>query len=252
MILTKKLLQQHGACETGIEFCERNKLFGFDSNRINAIKGDYYGFVTWFITMLSNTKGVKYDDRGNLIQFNYHNDDIITYYEYDDLDNKILMTRGGGWIRYEYDDLNRMVNIIYSSGCYITYTYNDDGLLISISEADNPKKTIMHQYDERKNLILKTCSSTGITYRYAYDQLNRKLSEERITKLIHSSIKTWEYDIDGNITKLNGDDFSCVYDKVGNITAHIYYESKDTRNHIIQYYDNGQLKQYDDLYIPLI
>ncbi len=48
MILTKQLLEQWGACEGGIDFCEKNKLFGFDLERIDEIKGDHLGFIVWF------------------------------------------------------------------------------------------------------------------------------------------------------------------------------------------------------------
>ena len=46
-ILTKELLLKWDACEEGISFCERNKLFGFDLSRIDEIKGDYNKFIEW-------------------------------------------------------------------------------------------------------------------------------------------------------------------------------------------------------------
>ena len=45
MKLTKELLLNIKADLEFIDFCERNKLLGFDLDKLNQIKGDYKGFL---------------------------------------------------------------------------------------------------------------------------------------------------------------------------------------------------------------
>ena len=47
-MLTKKLLEQLGACTGAIEFCNRFNLFGMPLAIFDKIEGDHLGYKEWF------------------------------------------------------------------------------------------------------------------------------------------------------------------------------------------------------------
>jgi YD repeat-containing protein len=110
MILTRELLKKIGACEEGIKFCERNKLYGFDLNRLDEIEGDYCDFIDWlmvprrFINVLSGLE----PNNMNIIEVKDCNGDIIKY-EYDANGNIIEDEDCNG-------NISTMITEIYPNG----------------------------------------------------------------------------------------------------------------------------------------
>ena len=85
-ILSKELLHNWDACEEGIEFCERNKLFGFDLSRIDEVVGDYNNFINWLKNELKCKR--EYNSQGNKIKEE---------------------TSDGYWFKWEYDSHGNMI-----------------------------------------------------------------------------------------------------------------------------------------------
>lgn len=63
MKLTKELLIKLNACQHGIDFCERNKLFGFELDNLSTLTGDYNNYVSWLLHRIK--KGYVYNDSYN-------------------------------------------------------------------------------------------------------------------------------------------------------------------------------------------
>ena len=106
MKLTKKLLLQLETCSSGIEFCERNKLFGFPSERLSEICGDYDGFFRW----LKYKTNIEFDQNGNLVRWEYSS---------------------GYWVKYEYDQNNNKIQWEHSEDIWMKYEseFYDNGQL---------------------------------------------------------------------------------------------------------------------------
>ena len=126
MKLTKKLLKQLHACSSGIEFCERNKLFGFPLDQLNEIQGDYDGFVEW----LKDRRNLEFDQNQNLVRYKASSG-WWTKYEYDQNNNQILKEFSHGfWVKYEYDQNQNLVRWENSDGCWKKYEYDQNQNLV--------------------------------------------------------------------------------------------------------------------------
>ena len=122
MKLTKKLLLQLHACSSGIEFCERNKLFGFPLDQLNEIQGDYEGFVEW----LKDKRNLKFDQNQNLVRREYSEGNWMKC-EYDQNNNKILQEYSDGyWEKSEYDQNNNQIRHEFSGGTWTKYEYDQN------------------------------------------------------------------------------------------------------------------------------
>lgn len=87
---------------------------------------------------------------------------------------------------------------------------------------------ITYEYDEHDNMITKIEPDNTYT-KYQYDDNGNKIRSINS----YGYINEWKYDARGNVIMHT--------DVYGN-----------TVTHEVLYYDNGQLKLYDDLHIPLI
>ena len=178
MKLTKKLLEQSGACSKGIEFCERNKLFGFALSRLSEIEGDHNYFVDWLKSRTFNV-----DSNNNLI---------------------LVENKNGYWKTQEYDLNNNLIRYDNKNGDWKTYQYDSNNNLIQFENIYGNWET--YQYDLNNNLIRSDDS--------------------------YGDWEIYEYDPSNNV---------------------IRFENKDgVKEYKIGYYDNGQLKSINDLYIPFI
>jgi YD repeat-containing protein len=110
-----------------------------------------------------------------------------------------------------------------------------------------------YQYDERGNLIFYDYMGDeefyNLTIRYEYDDNNNMIKKIKST----DEWITYEYDNGNNIRTIDSDGQiqEWEYDDHGNVLVHIN-NLGNTVKHEVVYYDNGQLKLYDGLYIPLI
>lgn len=231
MILTKELLKQYDACKQGITFCERNKLFGFDLERIAEVRGDYNGFVKWLIQdIISGT--VVMDENNNIISM-LHEDGYRINLEYDSHGNKIKRESINPntpdifyWLKYEYDKNGNRIKSENSDGIIWQYEYDDKNNKIADTASDG--YWWRYEYNDNGNLTREE-NSDGYWIIYSYDANGNRIESENC----YDDVFYYKYDSNGNRIK----------------EEHKYGYIKDS---YIEYYPNGQLKQYDDLYIPLI
>lgn len=216
------------ACKEGVDFCKRNKLYGFDLDRINEVRGDHYGFIYWI--------------RSNILLFNL---------EYDERERLI---KKGTMVSYEYDDNDNIITKTFSSGCVINYEYDNRNNRISEYNSEGSKWGF--EYDDNNRLITKTHNNptTGITgiIMYVYDASGNCIQEIRGA----TNVTSYEYNDNNIIISKTYDGQYTIryeYDANGGLLREYKPNPWDkVVEHTIEYYDNGQLKRYDDLYIPLI
>jgi YD repeat-containing protein len=230
MILTKELLHQHGACEDGINFCERNKLFGFDLDRLDEVAGDYNGFVVW-VTRIPKYIYVHVNSNNQIIQ---------------------MEDTSGFWVNYEYDSNGNRIREKNSHHTTFSYEYDERGNKITINMAigmwKDDSDCTKFEYDSNGNRT-KEEKSYGSWVIYEYDSNNNKIRQEDNC----GHIVTYEYDSKGNMILAHNSYmhvFESKYDECNNIIESSF--NGTVTYHDVEYYDNGQLKRYDHLYIPLI
>ncbi len=267
MLLTKELLIEWNACEEGIAFCERNKLFGFDLNKIDEIQGDYKGFINWLKCEL-NIKRV-YDKNKNITEIIY-NKNVYKKYFYNS-SNKLIKIIDSTcyWTITEYYDINGLqYKETTSDGNWITWEYDSIGNKIKEVSSNNP--TITWQYDTENNVITEKHQNTDIWFKYYYN--NKLLIKEesfdghwwiwdynKHNKCIKESHSDGfdiniTYDNNGNkIKESHSDGFiiSYKYDKNNNIIEEIHSDGYSVLNQT-EFYNNGQLKRIGELELPLI
>ncbi len=151
MILTKQLLDDIGACEDGIMFCKRNKLFGFDLNNIHLIKDNNNEYFLWLQDIISNVN-IQYDENNRILCKSYvdNNSDIVKQY-------------------YTYNEDGLVVSINYSNGNYENYLYDCNNNLVEESYSSHHfNEVYRYQYDEYNNKV-KTTNARGFWETYSYE-----------------------------------------------------------------------------------
>lgn len=199
----------------------------------------------------------SYDAVGNLIQTNDFNGDILNY-EYDGLqqlteislaDSTVLETftytptdliataqDERGLTQFNYDGLDRLASRIDPDGTAISYLYDADSNLTSLT---TPSGTVQYAYDALGRLDLVTDRENGITD-YDYDAVGN------LTRTVFANgvIETREYDVNDRIellTTINGSNntlasYAYTFDNVGNRLS-----EADNTGRVTIY-------SYDDLY----
>ncbi len=234
MFLTKKLLIQLDACTAGINFCERNKLFGFDLSRINEIEGDTEEeFVSWLKYEMQNE--FIFDDSDNIVVKKRISARTLANYMYDERGNKTLeitvnyfKPSNVEYGRFEYDSNNNLIHYYNSLNEWVKWEYDE-------------QCRILREYD-----------SDGYEKKYVYD-----IHGHTVYELTHhynkDIISTSKYNTQGFLISDNVEgNFNILYecDENGNIIR-ILHKNREEKK-LVKYYPNGQLKQYGDLKIPLI
>ena len=126
-----------------------------------------------------------YDSNGNIVVSSTNNDKDI--------------------IRYEYDENNRIVKMIYPDNSEVKYTYDENGNIKTIIDKDGLKTT--YTYDNNDNEVIKTTGLIETIKRYDKDnRIIRIRNEEKLT---------------GNLI----DEYSYRYDSNNNIVEEIKRES---------------------------
>jgi YD repeat-containing protein len=117
MKLNLILLKRLNACEDALEFFEKNKLEGFDSDWIKDIPTEIKlsGYVEWL--------NDKFGDNCEIIEDNNNNE--LTYEDSD----------GKSWTK-TYDENNNELTFKNSDGFSYARTYDGNGKLLSITEND--------------------------------------------------------------------------------------------------------------------
>jgi YD repeat-containing protein len=273
MILTKKLLEHLEACDQSIKFCERNKLFGFDLSKINYIIGDYNGYVSWIKEKLSIYKTIEFDDNGNIVfsetnegfivKSSYNDTGIIlnqqyttggyiTTDEYND-NNQLLHTYDNEnyWVKYEYNDNNKLKTITYSSSMVERFSYDGDGNLILKQVIPNNNSSAHYtMYTYKKGRRVREESDNGDWFIFKYDTKgNIRYREDS-----DGFVEKWTYDKNNNAISYknsHGSHFKMKYDDHSNLMYEHDIDNKRNKfPNVLDYYPDGQLKQYNQFYVP--
>jgi YD repeat-containing protein len=243
LLLTRKLLNYFYACEDGIQFCERNQLFGFDLNNIHEIKGDYLFCVSWVLGNILRYDTIELDHKGNVIKAHNSTENQLMTSAYDDNDKLLKYTRSkNGMIvandRYEYDNSGKLIMETDVDGHYVRYSYTPSGLVKNIftSASNNVDyfeydyaDNLIHQYDDfgyfikkEYNLANKVTKETTIlgSITYKYDKNNN------LTQEINSSglIVNYEYDKHNRLIREfdNQNNTTFKYREDGSLLSKIY------------------------------
>ena len=121
------------------------------------------------------------------------------------------------------DEQGNVTKIAYPDGTSKTFEY--EGPYFSLSkEVNELGVTSLYQYDARGNLTNKIeAAGTSLerVTRYAYDEMDNKLSETRVGTSTNYTT-SWTYDVMGNVltgTDPLGNVTSNTYDYIGNLTS---------------------------------
>jgi len=89
---------------------------------------------------------------------------------YDDAHRLTAVTGATGLVRYTYDDLGRVAQVVGPMGQTTGYEYDGRGNLTQVAEANGA--VTCYEYDGRGNLIL-VVNANGHEIHYVYDEMNR-------------------------------------------------------------------------------
>ena len=152
----------------------------------------------------------------------------VTSYSYDALNNLVGSSQGGSRQRsFVFDSLSELTSSTNPEAGTVTYTYNNDGIVVTKKDARN--LTITYSYDVVHRLTGKTYSNSDPTAAYtydqsaclgqpscynigrrttmtdaagsetfAYDEIGRPLTEQRTTNSV-SKTTTYTYNLDGSV-----------------------------------------------------
>ena len=157
MKITLRLLKRLNACEDALEFFEKNKLEGFDSDWIKDIprRIKLNGYVGWLNDKFGDNYKIIEDNDNNELTFEYssgfswvrtydENSNELTYKyfhgysrtsTYDENSNELTFkdSRGYSWTK-TYDENSNELTFKNSNGYSWTHTYDENGRLLSITE----------------------------------------------------------------------------------------------------------------------
>lgn len=213
-------LANNFATATDLKYVINNKLTEIDFNNIIIVKTDYeFDFFKWYneeVEYLGIKKIILDNEKTKVVEFEknriskYIDGNEITKYKYYK-ENLILIKNNNYYIRYIYDNLNRLKKIKNDKNQIIKYEYKNNKLIRIISD------------------------DSIIKYKYGYDHRGYKRITELyddkfyVTKYFNKKGKLiWVYDATGFQEKF-------TYNKDGNIS-----EYKNSKNEYIIYDYNFQ------------
>jgi YD repeat-containing protein len=202
MILTKEMLQQLGACADGIEWCERNKLFGLDLSLLpKQPTKDPLGYIQW---LTSKTVGYVFNDKFQPLSFTNERGKTM-FWKYDNRGNKIeFISSTGSTQRWTYDDNNNILTYDDDLGFKNVYAYDEHSNRVSkgVCSPNHPDWTLFaFEYNDNHQLIRTTGEMYVISCEY---DVNGNLVYRAYFDATGTHLTTWErweYNKDGNLTK---------------------------------------------------
>jgi YD repeat-containing protein len=213
MILTIELLNALGACQDAKDWCERNKLFGFDLDLLPTLNIDPYNYIIW---LRSTTVGYVFNDRYQPIEYTnmFHKKSFWTY---DERGNKLTFTNSEGTTHcWTYNEQNQVLTHDGGNGYSYERWYGDDSKMIfeenRTPDTINRTKWVYNQlgqlsskHDTMYSNQLVEKSSTVHTY--LYDKCGNEILMTQTHQLLDGDVLTnwvkYEYDEFNNCVKFH-------------------------------------------------
>ena len=160
-----------------------------------------------------------------------------------------------------FDDKKLPTSIFMDSGTDITYTlvYGENGLIAGFNMVRTlygEETTSSALVNDHGDIISKTADGKNSNMTYSYDQSGRVIKKETFTGDNLTSVKTWAYDDQGNLSKasstnVNGG-YTLIYENTYSGTlltsVHCKYEGGDTEHTESFTYDQeGRLTQWSQV-----
>ena len=143
------------------------------------------------------------------------------------------------------DSNNNLIRIDYKDGYWYVNEYDLNNNVIRIKDNDN--NWYANEYDSNNNVI-RVDYKSGYWYTNEYDSNNNLIRIDDKNGYWY----TQEYDLNNNLIR-SDDNYGNWYTKIYDANNVIRHEDGDgITNYKIRYYDNGQLKSINNLYIPFI
>lgn len=159
----------------------------------------------------NNNTTYTYNNQGLLSQTTYPSPLGITSFTYNSSNRIASETDGNGnTTSYTYDGLGDITQISYADGSSVTYQYDADGNLSSMTDGSG---TTTYQYDALNDLVQETLPN-GQTIKYTWDGNGNMLS-----KTDQGGPTTYKYSPDNQVTSVtdpNGATTTLSYDNNGN------------------------------------
>lgn len=205
----------------------------------------------------AKTVTFTYDNRGNRTQMV---DPVgSSSYVYDNFNRLTQTTNAYGKIlKYTYDNANNLKTIVYpDSGGTVTYNYDSNNRLISVSDLDG--KTTTYSYNKNGTLATRSLPN-AIQTTYTYDAANRVSSITHAKSTITLAKSVYIRNSLGNITGISESGSfisstpqttSFIYDSLGRIIKATYpgnkifeYTYDKMGNRLTQKVDNSTTTTY--------
>lgn len=186
---------------------------------------------------MGKKESYEYDLNGNLVTVKNNSGKVVTSYSYDAVNNctkktvdgktttyeynkndyQTAMSTASGTISYVRDELDRIIETNYENGKTVKYSYDNDGNKTGITYTDGKKvsytydgnknvtevadgdKKTEYTYDSDNNRITKT--EGKVTQESTYDIYGNVLTVSRKENGTSKLIESYEYDLNGNVTK---------------------------------------------------
>jgi RHS repeat-associated protein len=115
-------------------------------------------------------------------------------YWFDKAGSRVRIVEGdGSWVKYNYDNIYRLVKESYSAGQYTSYDYDQDG---SRRHSINATVTTTYSYGKEDQLLQSAVSGGGTTM-YVYDKNGNLRS-----KTVAGSTTTYGYDFENRVASI--------------------------------------------------
>ena len=208
-----------------------NKIFNaFDKIiRIEEIVASLPQVTTYAYNGLDNLIAIT-DSAGNNFSLSYDSlgrrvtqvdPDLGTWrYEYDSVGNLTKRTDNRNIaIVKNYDELDRLTKVDYPTDTDITYTYDGNTRIGSLTSVIDTAGTINYTYDNRLRKLSeqRTIDGTSWTTQYAYDALDRIMSQTNPD----GEVVGYTFNSQGEIDKVTGILNNIDYSALGKITKKI-------------------------------